>query len=132
MTPVVPAPHGLQGLPTLTEVIEMPPRAQASAATAEPRPDDAPSVEAAPIRLLSERPNEFTPGYEGELVEAVLTDLQRHADLLLEYRLREALAPTLARLSDTLIRDLQVELAATMRDVVEYAVSQQLARRRGR
>lgn len=129
MTAGGPAPHGLQGLPTLTEVVEMP-RVPGSATEA--RTGDMPPIEESAIRLQVPMPNEFGSVDEAALVEAVLADLQRHADLLLEYRLREALAPALARLSDTLIRDLQVELATTMRDVVAYAVSQQLARRRGR
>ena len=66
------------------------------------------------------------------LTQAVLEDVQRQVDLMLEYRLRDAMAPALARASDGLIRELRHELAATLRDLVEKAVAQALARQRGR
>lgn len=66
------------------------------------------------------------------LTHAVLEDVQRQVDLMLEYRLRDAIAPALARASDSLIRELRHELAATLRDLVEKAVAQALARQRGR
>ena len=37
---------------------------------------------------------------------------------MLEHRLREALAPVLARATDALVREARNELAATLRDVV--------------
>ena len=127
MNAIRPVPHNLQSLPTLTEVIEMPPPGRATgadelaaAAPAEPRLPAVPT-EVAPVR---------TPGIsEEEVIQRVLHDLQRHTELMLEYRLREALTPALARLSDALIRDLRQELAATLRDVVARAVSQEMARR---
>jgi hypothetical protein len=64
----------------------------------------------------------------GALTQRVLADVQQRVDLMLEYRLRETLGPALARLGDTLIREMQVELAATLRDVVAEAVEQELAR----
>lgn len=108
MTRSAARPVNLQGLPTLTEVIEPArpaPPAAAGAATLPPRVDG------------------------DEIVARVLADLQRHADLMLEYRLREAIAPLLARHADALVRELQQELAATLREVVARAVSQELARR---
>ena len=42
----------------------------------------------------------------------------------------EALAPVLARVADTLIRDARKELTATLRDAVARSVAQELARRR--
>ena len=69
---------------------------------------------------------------EDEIVDLVLVELQRHADLMLEFRLREAIEPALARLSFALAGELRDELAATLRDVVSRSVSQELARRRGR
>ena len=47
---------------------------------------------------------------EARLSQRVLAGLEQQIDLMLEYRLREALAPALARASDTLIRELRVEL----------------------
>jgi hypothetical protein len=66
------------------------------------------------------------------LVQSVLTNVQRQLDLMLEYRLREALAPLLARATDQLAREARNELASTLRDIVERAVAQELARHRGR
>ena len=69
---------------------------------------------------------------EDEIVQRVLGELQRHVDLTLEYRLREALVPTLARISDMLIRETRVELADTLHDIVVRAVAQEIARRGSR
>jgi len=49
---------------------------------------------------------------------------------LLANRLREALAPLLARATDAILQETRVELAHTLRDVVARAVGQELARRR--
>jgi hypothetical protein len=45
-------------------------------------------------------------------------------------RLREALAPVLARAADALIRDARKELTAALREAVARSVAQELARRR--
>jgi hypothetical protein len=122
---VRPGPHILQGLPTLTEVIAWP-AGERGAATDGPRdaavevPPEAPAAVQAPALD------------QALLVERVLIDLQRNADTLLELRLREALEPAFARLADTLLRDVRMEFAATLRDIVERAVTQELARQRGR
>ena len=47
-------------------------------------------------------------------------------------RLREAMAPLLARHADALVQDLREELSRTLRDVVQRAVSQELAKLRQR
>jgi len=67
-----------------------------------------------------------------QLEESVLGAVQQHIDLMFEYRLREAIAPVLARAADQLIKDLREPLAADLRDVVQRAVAQELARRRHR
>lgn len=69
---------------------------------------------------------------DDQLVRAVLQDLQRHVDLMLEYRLRASLTPVLTQMADNLVRELRQELASTLRDVVKRAVSQELVRRRKR
>ena len=51
---------------------------------------------------------------------------------MLELRLRDALTPALARLTDALVRDMRAELASALRDVVARAVAQELLRHRGR
>ncbi|WP_280150377.1 hypothetical protein [Piscinibacter sp. XHJ-5] len=92
-------------VPTLTEVI----RHEASVAQAAP-PTSA----------------------EQELVQRVLANVQRQVDLMLEQRLREAMAPALARLTDALLRETRTELASTLRDMVARAVAQELSRHRDR
>jgi hypothetical protein len=47
---------------------------------------------------------------------------------MLEVRLREALAPLLARATDTLVRDARKELTAAMRDIVAKAIAKELGR----
>lgn len=69
---------------------------------------------------------------EEQLVQQVLADVQRHADAMLEFRLREALGPVLARVTDELVRGARQEMAATLRDIVARAVAQELARQRSR
>jgi hypothetical protein len=69
---------------------------------------------------------------EAELTEQVLVQVQRQLDLMIEYRMREALTPLLARATDNLVRDARNELASTLRDVVARAVAQELTRHRNR
>jgi hypothetical protein len=71
-------------------------------------------------------------GGEDEIARAVLNDLQRHVDLMLEYRLRASLTPLLTQVADSLVRELKQELALTLRDVVKRAVNQEVLRRRRR
>jgi len=126
-----PGPHQLQGLPTLTEVIEMPAfgRGSIGVELQPPLPEALPAPPEGEVEVARAGPFFID---EEQLVQRVLTDLQRNADLMLEYRLRQALAPALARLSDALIRDVRDELAVTLHDVVSRAVNQELARHRGR
>jgi hypothetical protein len=95
-----------QALPTLTEVVELPSAGEGAAA--EPALDEA------------------------ALTARILAAVQQKVDLMLEYRLREALTPSLARAADLVLREAREELAATLRDVVERAVAQEAARRRSR
>ncbi|MEW6705503.1 MAG: hypothetical protein AB1430_11690 [Pseudomonadota bacterium] len=106
-------------MPTLTEVVQLAP----------PRPvqtlSDVLPAEPAP-------PPAAMPVDTSALVQGVLQDVQRQVDLMLEYRLREALGPLIARVSDTLIREARDELASTLRDVVARAVAQEIERQRAR
>lgn len=68
-----------------------------------------------------------TPG-EVQLTQRVLADVQRQVELMLEVRLREALAPVLARATDTLVRDARKELTAAMRDIVARAIAKELGK----
>lgn len=107
-------PHPTQ-VPTLTEVIEV----DELAPTATP---------AAPQPI----PLDSLPVLEGQLAQRVLNDVQRQIDSMLEFRLREALAPVLARHSEAIVRELKDELARTMRDVVARSVAQEVAKLRPR
>ena len=62
----------------------------------------------------------------------MLADLQRQVELMLEVRLREALAPILARATDALVRDARKELTAAMRDIVARSIARELGRREDR
>ncbi len=129
MHSVRPGPINLQGLPTLTEVIELPP-ATRGVAPGGTSGGPAPAPQGLARDVVAE-PSVAAAAAEQQLVERVLGDLQRHADLMLEVRLREALTPALSRLADTLVSDARLEFAATLRDLVEQSVAQELARRRG-
>lgn len=89
--------------------------------TAEPTPAATPEPQ--PLAVLPT---------EEQLTQRVLADIQRQVELMLDYRLREALAPLLARATDGLVRDARQELASTLRDVVARAVAQELSRHRTR
>jgi hypothetical protein len=69
---------------------------------------------------------------EVQISQRVMADLQRQIDGMLEYRLRETLAPILARTSEALVRELRQELSKTMKDVVARSVAQEMARQRSR
>jgi hypothetical protein len=96
-------------LPTLTEVLELGADHAAGepAAGANPNPD----------------PTLHSDG-DSDLVAQVLALLEPRIGGLLETRLRDALAPALARVADGLIRDVRAELAPTLRGLVEEAVAQ--------
>ena len=66
-----------------------------------------------------------------DLSAEVLFELEQRIDSLFEPRLREALAPALARASNGLIRVARLELLAALRDLMEDTVTRAraLARR---
>ena len=119
-------------IPTLTEVVSWPavvPPVTAPAALA--------PVAAAPAPVPEPAPTPIPPGpvpapvvqaiNEVQLQQRVLADIQKQVDLMLEVRLREALAPALARATDALVRDARKELASTLRDIVAKAVEREIA-----
>ncbi len=69
---------------------------------------------------------------EAEITQHVLADVQRQVELMLEYRMREALAPILARATDMLIRDTRKQLANALHEMVAQAVAQEMSRHRDR
>jgi hypothetical protein len=105
-------------VPTLTEVLLDDAAAGSPAA--------GPAVEAAHPGSVPAGPVD-----EARLAQEVLADVLRDLDLMFEARVREAVAPALARAADTLIREARVELAGVIRDAVGRAVAQAMARRRG-
>jgi len=138
-------PHPAQ-VPTLTEVIDLdaplavPQVPAAPASAAAPSPAPAPAVRTPPISLdslpvLAEAvsPAALQPEVsEAQLAHRVLADVQKQVDGMLEFRLREALAPVLARHTEAIVRDLRDELSRTLKDVVARSVTQELAKLRQR
>ena len=82
-----------------------------------PSPAPAPAVQAVEVS-------------EDQIVQRVMADVQRRVDSMLEFRLREAMAPILARHAEAIIQDLRNELSLTMRDVVTRSVAQEVAKLR--
>jgi len=122
-----------QGVPRLTEVVDWPKEAPAPAPAVEPvAPDpEAAATADVPATAPVPAPVQRLPD-EAELTARVLEQVQRQIDLMIEYRMREALTPLLARATDALVRDARTELASTLREVVGRAVAQELARHRNR
>ena len=135
-----------------TRAAPNPPEAAPVTATANPTPAVATSAQAplpavaAHTAVVPPAPvaNPTTPGAPGasrsgasaagdvQLTQRVLADLQRQVELMLEVRLREALAPILARAADALVRDAKKELTAAMRDIVSRSIARELGRREDR
>ena len=117
------------GVPTLTEVVEMP---------WAPAPQRAPQSEATVIADAAHSPTSPEPAAaalastEDQIVQRVLLDVQRQIDLMLDYRLREALTPVLTRATDALVLEARSVLASTLRDIVARSVAQEMSRHRGR
>jgi hypothetical protein len=114
-------PKQPQRVPTLTEVIiDLP--AEGSAAPAAARGD----AQVAPETLMAEAMMQET-----RIVSKVIERLQPRIDVLFEHRLREALAPTVARIYSALADEMRKELARKLREAVEQAVNEELGRHRG-
>jgi len=94
----------------------------AAAPPAQPPPTVA-KADTSPTPAAAPTPSEV------QLTQRVLADLQRQVELMLEVRLREALAPILARATDALVRDARKELTAAMRDIVARSIARELGRR---
>ena len=98
-------------VPTLTEVVEFESPSPAEPSAPAPPPAAADALDA------------------GDALSArVLAHVQRQLDASFESRLREAIAPALARCADGLIRDLQSEIASTLQGLVARAVEHERAR----
>jgi hypothetical protein len=135
LTEVVPSARSAP--PPVAEVVEAPPPRAPVAPVAQPAPPAFAATTPAALTPLPPSPAPraaaaATPLNEEAIVQRVLADVQRQLDLVFEYKLRELLAPTLARMADSLIRDTRNELATTLREIVTRAVAQELQRTRGR
>ncbi len=107
-------------VPTLTEVVVWPQVGAASTAGLSAEAD------------LASSGSPASRSADEQLIQSVLVEVQRQVDLMLEYRLREALTPLLTRAADNLVREARAELASSLRDAVARAVAQELARHRVR
>lgn len=136
-------------VPTLTEIIDVgarPPASQPAKTSVPPVPLDALPVlgevvpqpsEQQSLPLSQPSPPHLQPEAalavtESQLAHRVLSDVQRQIDSMLEYRLKEAMAPLLARHTEAIARDLRDELNRTLKDVVARSVAQELAKLRQR
>ena len=120
-------PHGV---PTLTEVVDW--HASDAPTSVPTAPVDEAAIADPGLMVAPDEPPLARLPSESELTEQVLVQVQRQLDLMIEYRMREALTPLLARATDNLVRDARNELASTLRDVVARAVAQELTRHRNR
>lgn len=118
-------PKKPQRVPTLTEVIiDLPADASSSAAPATPALRA--EAQIAPEALMAEALMQET-----RIVSKVIERLQPRIDVLFEHRLREALAPTVARVYAALADEVRKELAHKIREAVEQAVNEEMGRHRG-
>lgn len=135
-------PPSPMAVPVLTEVLDFPlpeaapPTLQPEAAAMEELPVQALGLAAGalPAAAAPHAPDEAPaePLDEARLTAQVLADLRLRVDSMLEFRLRESLAPLLAQAADDMVQQARTELAATLRDVVARAVAQEIARQRNR
>jgi hypothetical protein len=123
-------PPSTDRLPTLTEVVELGGNAVPAFGdfdAGEAGPAAQPPRDSVPADATAASPaTEFD---RAALVEQVLQDLTPQIDLLFEARVREAMAPALARAADGLIRQTREELATVLRGLVQEAVARSLERR---
>ena len=90
--------------------------------------DTIPSISA----LLASVDYMVTPPEEDTPLARVLADLQRQLDAGLEARMREVLGAAMARAAESAIRETSEQLTQAMREAVERALAQELARHRDR
>jgi hypothetical protein len=143
-------------VPTLTEIIDDAPAHQGGAVVLplrgpvrESMRDVQPEVPAEPLDTppfksdelavptadLRAAPTPFDPTAEIDedaLFLDVLAEVRTQVDRLLDYRLREAMAPVVERAVELLIQDAKAELSITLHDVLRRAVAQVIARNRPR
>jgi len=109
-------PHRSTAPPTLTDVLRL---------DLEP---DAVSAPAPPVAAPGRADGDALQA--ALFVEPLLEDIVHRLDRVLEMRLRDALAPELERLADRVVQAARDEVAIGLRELVERAVTEELARRR--
>lgn len=131
-----------QRVPVLTEVVVLPKAAPAPAGEVDEFPPVAAAAPfaapaAAPVGgreiaraapVATAAPDATASIDEARVAQRVLADLDKQLDLMFEHRLRESLTPVLARMTDSLVREMRNQLAANMREMVARAVSIELDR----
>lgn len=133
MKPNPPPPQPPHRVPVLTEVVLLP-KTQPAGEDDEfpPLPADPAFAATAPTPLvpapLPTPPAAAAALDEARVVQRVLADLDKQLDLMFEHRLRESLSPVLARMTDSLVREMRAQLAANLREMVARAVSLELDR----
>jgi hypothetical protein len=110
-------------LPTLTEVIEV----QSSQLPLDTGPAPLPP-DSVPMVTRPATPVDHTAAITAEVLEL----LRPRIDALLEARIREALAPQVLRLAEESTQRIRDDLSGVMLVLVERAVVEAIARRRGR
>jgi hypothetical protein len=138
--PLPPPPMAPPTTVSMTGPVPAPAVAAAPAPAAANPPPEAAAAASAPVPGPATAPAATRPATataaataaDIQLTQRVLVDLQRQVELMLEVRLREALAPILARASDALVRDARKELTAAMRDIVSRSIARELGRREDR
>lgn len=121
LTEVVPWPNAVPLAPVTAPVVVAAPMPAPEPVAAAPAPVATPPATAPPVEAID----------AARLEQRVLADIQKQVDLMLEVRLREALAPALVRATDALVRDARKELTSTLRDIVAKAVARELEGRGG-
>lgn len=117
-------PHSADRMPTLTEVLELDSPSGAEGARVSAHDEGAPVLaDTTPLEPMLDTQS---------LVSEVLAELQPRIDMLFDSRLREALAPALARAAEGLIREARSELGSALHELVDDAVKRALQRRGGR
>jgi hypothetical protein len=129
------SPPSLLRVPILTEVVslaDMPPDLDLPTLLADPVPLGSTTVPAGvPARTAAASAPPPPAPDPAWLVETVLREVEQRIGALIEQRLREALAPTLARAAETLVAESRTALEAGLREVVQESVAATLARHTG-
>lgn len=123
-------PLSLLRVPTLTEIVALAdvPTGVGSRLSAAVGPGGPP---ASAGTAVSEPAPPLAAPDPARLVESVLRELEPRIGALIDQRLREALAPALARVAESLVAQSRVALEAAVRDVVVQAVAAAIEHRAG-